>query len=117
MGASGWTAASIQTLLDRLDDEGPVQAAAIRAAADNDGLVSREDVYELGDYDERRMLRGFTRPANRIAQELRDAEEVPESAVDVLEAVYDADSYAQATGFRIPAELVALISEQTPRDE
>jgi hypothetical protein len=57
------------------------------------------------------MLRGFTRPANRIAQELRDRGLITEGAADVLKAVYDPQfSYVQASGFQIPSELVPLIS-------
>jgi hypothetical protein len=74
--------------------------------------VSREEIYQLGGYDETRTLRGFTRPARRIAQSFRDRGFVPPGAIDVLEAEYDAQvSYVQAAGFRVPAELVPLLSE------
>jgi predicted nucleic-acid-binding protein len=110
--SGGWTAEALQELLDRLSTRGPVQAAAIRRAAKGGGFVSREDVYELGGYDETRTLRGFTRPANRLAQEFRDSGIVPDTAVDILEAVYDPSiSYVQASGFRIPQELIPLIPD------
>jgi hypothetical protein len=83
----------------------PTQAKYVR-------FVSREDVYDLGDYDQNRMLRGFTRPPNRIAQQLRHQGVIPYTAVDVIKASYDpAFSYVQAKGFRIPAEIAALIKE------
>jgi len=67
-------------------------------------------VYELGEYDETRTLRGFTRPANRLAQEFRDRGIVPDTAVDILEAVYGPSiSWVQASGFRIPQDLIPLI--------
>jgi hypothetical protein len=110
--SGGWTAEALQELLDRLTTRGPVQAAVIRQAAKSDGFVSREKVYELGGYDEARTLRGFTRPANRLAQEFRDRGIVPDTAVDILEAVYDPGvSYVQASGFRIPQELIPLIRD------
>jgi hypothetical protein len=106
----GWTLAAIRELMDRLAIEGPVQAAAIHLAADKDGFVSREEVYELGGYDPSRTLRGFSRPANRIAQEFRDEGKISPSAVDVLEAVYDPKiSSVVASGFRIPQVLIPLI--------
>ena len=109
-GSGGWTAEAVEELLARLDVQAPVQAMAIRFAAGNDGFVSREKIYELGGYDESRMLRGFTRPANRIAQELRDRGIATDSAVDVMKAVYDPHfSYVQASGFAIPSELVRLL--------
>jgi hypothetical protein len=111
-GSGGWTQDAVHELLTRLDVEAPVQAMAIRHAARNDGFVSREAVYALGGYDESRMLRGFTRPANRIAQELRDRGIATDSAVDVLKAVYDPQfSYVQASGFQIPSELVPFIRD------
>lgn len=107
----GWTARSLGMLLRRLSTEGPVQEAVIRLAAEQGGFVSREEVYELGEYDAERSLRGFTRPVSRIAQELRDAGVVPDNAVDVLLPVYDPtiSSFQKASGFRIPQELIPLI--------
>ena len=57
-----WTADALVALLTRLDDEAPVQAQAIRLAAQSGGRVTREQVYELGGFPDDRMLRGFTRP-------------------------------------------------------
>ncbi len=105
----GWSVSAVRKLLDRLAVEGPVQAAAIHLAAEKGGFVTREAVYELGEYDKSRTLRGFSRPANRIAQEFRDEGEISSSAVDVLEAVYDPTSAVVASGFRIPQILIPLI--------
>ena len=114
-GAGSWTLEAVRRLLGHLDAQAPVQAMAIRYAAQNDGFVSRDEVYDLGDYEENRMLRGFTRPPNRIAQQLRDQGLIPEGAVDVLKASYDsAFSYVQASGFRVPPEIVALLQELQP---
>lgn len=111
-GSGGWTAAALAALLDRLAVEAPVQEAVIVVAAQQDGFVSREEVYQLGGYDETRTLRGFTRPVRRIAQTFRDRGVIPPGAIDVLEAEYDATvSYVQAAGFRVPMELVRLLLE------
>lgn len=110
----GWDAVSVQEFLDRLSLEAPVQASAIRLAAKSDGFVTREAVYALGGYDPTRTLRGFSRPANRIPQEFRERGIIPDGAVDLLEAVYDPKiSYVQASGFRIPREVIPLIPDQT----
>jgi len=67
-------------------------------------------VYELGGYPEDRQLKGFTRPANRATQALRDSGDLPDEAEELLEAIYDLNikGYQQAKGFRVPQELVAL---------
>jgi hypothetical protein len=112
----GWTQEAVQKLLDQLASEGHVQAMAILLAAQNDGFVSRNKVYEFGGYDKSRSLRGFTRPINRIVQKLRDRGAISEDAVDVLKAVYDPRfSYVQASGFRIPQELIPLF-RAAPRE-
>jgi hypothetical protein len=110
----GWAPASLEALLDRLEDEAPVQADAIRAAAYQDGFISRAEVYELGDYPEDRSLRGFTRPINRIVQQFRDAGTIADGAVDVLLTVYNRDSpsVGWAVGFRIHADVLPLFGSR-----
>jgi hypothetical protein len=100
----GWTAESIGMLLGMLAMEGPVQEAVIRLAAEQDGFVSRNEVYELGDYDADRMLKGFTRPVSRVVRMLQARGSVPDDAIDVLSPVYDPKikSFQRAAGFRVP---------------
>jgi hypothetical protein len=107
----GWDLKSIDALLDRLAVESPVRESVIRRAAMQDGFVSREQVYEMGNYPADRTLRAFTRPVNRIAQLFRDAGDIPQSAVDVLWAVYNEDSpnINMAAGFRIHAAVLPLL--------
>ncbi len=106
----GWSARTLGQLLERLDSEGPVQAEVIRLAADRDGFVSRDAVYELGNYDEDRTLRGFTRPTSRLAEEFRERGLIDADAIDVLSAVYDPDfSPVQAAGFRVPEQIVNIL--------
>lgn len=109
----GWTIEALEVLLRRLNYEAPVQEATIRFACQNDGYVSRDDVYRLGEYDPLRQLKGFTRPVNRIVQQLRDTRTVPEDAADVLVPVYEEGKhgFGWVDGFRVPAEVVQLLRE------
>lgn len=111
--ASGWTTEAVETLLRRLNYEAPVQEATIRFAAQNGGFVSREDVYRIAEYEPSRQLKGFTRPVNRIAQELRDSGDVPEEALDVLVPVYDEGKhgFGWVDGFRVPAEVISTLRD------
>lgn len=109
--STGWTLDALETLLRRLSYEAPVQEATIRFAVQNDGFIGRDDVYRIGEYDASRQLRGFTRPVNRLAQELRENGSVPEDAADVLVPVYDEGTYGfgWVDGFRVPADVVQLL--------
>lgn len=109
----GWSNETIGQLMERLWEEGGVQWMTIcSGCAKGGGFVSRADVYSLGEYDEARTLRGFTRPANRLAQEFREAGIVPPTAIDILQAVYDSSiSYVQASGFRVPEGLIPLVQD------
>jgi len=55
---------------------------------------------------------GPPRPANRIAQDLRDEGILAVDAADPLAAVYDGVvSYVQAAGFQVPEDRVACLVE------
>jgi PIN like domain len=107
----GWNTDSIVALLNQLGDEAPVQEAAITHAAYARGFINREKVYEIGDYPTSRSLRGFTRPINRIAQLFREEGRIHESAVDLLNAVYDqwSDNPSAAIGFELNSQVVPLV--------
>jgi len=78
---TGWSPDLLRSLLEKLATVAPVQEATIRLAAQRGGYISREEVYALGDYEPERQLKGFTRPVNRLVQELRDSGELqPDSA-------------------------------------
>lgn len=106
----GWTPEGVSKLVDWLASSAPVQANVLIEACQGGGFVSRDRVYELGEYSEDRSLRGFTRPINRIAQLLRDSGAIDSNAVDPLWAVYNADSPASgwAAGFRIHIDTLPL---------
>lgn len=110
----GWTKDALTTLLSRLTvGRGAVQAKAFTTAIDNGGEISRDEVYDIGEYDQTRSLKGFTRPVNRLVQAMRDNNEIPEDAIDPFAPIYDnkIKGYQQARGFRVPPEIVKLYNE------
>ncbi len=111
----GWDTASLGHLLRHLDAQAPVQAATIRLAAQQGGFVSRDQVYAIGRYDDDRSLRGFTRPVNRIVQDMRAQGLVPADAVDVLATRYDGG--VVALGFDVAESLVPLLAPHNHESE
>lgn len=111
--STGWTQNALTLLMLQLAVEAPVQEATIRLACQQGGFVGRDDVYRLGDYEPERKLRGFTRPVNRLAQQLRESGTIPDHAADALVPVYDLQEhgFGWVDGFRVPAELVALMPD------
>ena len=109
----GWTTDTLAMLLERVAHDAPVQAHVIRVMANQDGYVSREQVYELAHYPAGRSLRGFTRPINRIAQNLRDEGQIPEEAVDIVTTVYNEQSpnVGWAAGFRVHDDVLPVLVE------
>lgn len=110
----GWTKAAYDKALVKLaDSRASVQIQAVKRAIENGGSVTRAEVYDLGGYPAERQLKGFTRPANRATQELRDSGDLPADAAELLDPIYDytVKGYQQAKGFRVPKELLQLITE------
>jgi hypothetical protein len=110
----GWTKKALDTLLSRLAvGNGAVQAKAIAIAIANGGEVTREQIFELGEYSPGRKLKGFTRPVNRIARQMRNAGEVSAEAINPFLPVYDPTikGYQQAKRFRVPHAIVKLWNE------
>jgi hypothetical protein len=113
-GPSGWTKnAYDKALLKLAGSRADVQIQVVKRAIENGGSITRAEVFELGGYPTDRQLKGFTRPANRVTQELRDSGDLPEDADELLDPIYDmaAKGYQQAKGFRVPSELVRLNAE------
>jgi hypothetical protein len=84
-----------------------VLAQAFVAALAAGGYVTREQVYKIRNYPADRVLKGFTRPINRIVKAMKDSGEIPQDAINPFEPVFDPES-GRAVGFRIPSEIVAL---------
>jgi PIN like domain len=105
-----WTLDALSALLEQLDQEAPVQAAALRLATpDRGGRVSREKVYELGGYSDDRMLRGFTRPFRRLTEALQDEGVIPAGVSPIFVARYP--DGVKASYFSVPSEVPALLEQ------
>jgi hypothetical protein len=114
--AEPWTLTALSALLERLDQEAPVQAAALRLATpDCGGRVSREKVYELGGYTDDRTLSGFTRPYNRLTTVLQREGVVPAGVSPIFVARYP--DGVKASYFSVPSEVPKLLEELPPHDE
>lgn len=109
-GHGGWSMRTIAVVLDHLQREAPDLSAVIAAAArDEEGFVSRSAVYEIAGFSEERSLRGFTRPVNRLARNLKRLGELTEDAVEIVRAVYAGG--VQASGFLIHPSVLSLVSD------
>lgn len=104
-----WTADALLALLEQLDDEAPVQAQAVRYAARAGGRITREKVYELGEFPDDRMLRGFTRPPARVTAALQGEGIVPDGVRPILVARYP--DGVKASYFSVPPEIPRLYEE------
>jgi PIN domain-containing protein len=105
-----WTLEAVSALLERLDQEAPVQAAALRLATpDKSGRVSREKIYELGGFADDRMLRGFTRPFRRLTEVLQSEGAIPAGVSPIFVARYP--DGVKASYFGVPSEVPQLLQE------
>ncbi|MGL5824637.1 MAG: hypothetical protein ACRCYU_07350 [Nocardioides sp.] len=104
----GWTPTTLTIALARLErDSGRVQAMVIREALRHNGYITRDRVYRIGQYPKDRMLRGFTRPVNRIVNSMKQAGEIPSDAAEILSPSYQ--DGVQADGFQVDAALATLL--------
>lgn len=115
---SGWTQEAYLEVITKLLRKHHVQVAVIFEAIKNGtGYVSRDQVYELGHYDESRSLKGFTRPVNRFTEEAQEKGLLPDDAEDLLLPDYDPaiKGFQRARGFFVPMEVVKLAEEWKAR--
>ncbi|WP_460689949.1 hypothetical protein [Nesterenkonia suensis] len=112
--STGWTIEHVEYLRGELAARGKrVQLAAFEAALENDGYISRGDLYALAGYGPDRKLNKWTSPFRSITAELVDERGLPEGAALPMEAGYtDAPSYQQTHGFVVAPEIVKLVHEQ-----
>lgn len=111
---SGWNKEAYIDVLTKLLSRHHVQVAVIFEAIKNGtGYVSRDKVYELGNYPATRSLKGFTRPVNRFTADAVEAGLLEEDADDLLTPDYDPNvsSFQRAMGFRVPMEVVKMANE------
>lgn len=113
-----WTMDALQALLSALDAEAPVQAQALRHCTNEaGGKVARELIYELGDYHNDRMLRGFTRPFGRLTEALQASGGVPRGVRPIFVARYP--DGVKASYFSVPPEIPGLLTQiqDDPQDD
>lgn len=103
-----WSRGAVAELLRRLDAEGREQADVIRTAAEHGGIITRDEVFEIGGYEEDRMLRGFTRPTARLTRVLQDEGILDGEVEPMLTPQYEGG--VLAVKFEIPLEVVEILS-------
>lgn len=104
-----WTLAALSALLEALDEEAPTQASALREAAKSGGRIERERIYELGEYNDDRMLRGFTRPFTRLTAQLQYRGLIPDGVRPIFSARYPHG--VKVSYFIVPPEVPDLMNE------
>jgi prophage DNA circulation protein len=107
-----WTETGVAALLEALETEGREQADVIRAAAQAGGTIDRDAIYAISDYDDDRMLRGFTRPTARITRDLQTAGVVANGVDAALTPIYHGG--VKALAFRVPPEMVSILADDEP---
>lgn len=104
----GWTPGTVDELMRRLDVQAPRQAKLIRAAAHRRGVLDRDEVYAIARLDQRRTLRGLTRPPRRIAGEMMTEGLLATDTPDPLNATYRRG--VRASHFTIPPEIATYLA-------
>lgn len=105
---SVWTPQAVEALLGMLQEEGWPQADVIRTAAEGGGYITRDEIFAICEYDEDRMLRGFTRPVRRLTRLLVDQGFFAAEPRDMLTPDYSEGPVA--SGFEIPPEVVEILA-------
>lgn len=103
-----WTPAAAEELLFRLRNENWPHAEVIEFAARHGGVIGRDDVYEIAEYAQDRMLRGFTRPTTRIAKMLIREGFIPRGVAMPLVTQYA--SGVVASHWVVPPEFTWILS-------
>lgn len=111
---ASWSAEAVHELLKRLDAEGREQADVIRHAANEGGRITREKIYEIGGYDQDRMLRGFTRPAARVTRDLQREGLLDDGVEPILTPMYEGG--VTAVRFEVPPDVVEILSAASERE-
>ncbi|MCV0384765.1 MAG: hypothetical protein K5799_15190 [Erythrobacter sp.] len=102
-----WPEHAYRALIERLEAEQAPQARIIEIAASSGGVITREDVYTFAHRARDRTLRGFTKPAMRIARDLIAEEQLhPEAAAPLL-AKYRGG--VKASHFEVPLEFTEYV--------
>lgn len=108
-----WTKAALDALFGALDAESQPHSAIIRQAARSGGRVTRREVYRLAGRAEDQVLRGFTRPTERLTRQLQANGAIPEGVAPILVAEYP--DGVRASYFSVPGEVPALLDPSAER--
>ncbi|MEJ8837600.1 hypothetical protein [Ramlibacter sp. AN1133] len=83
-------------------------------AIENGGQISRAEVYEVLGRPADQSLKGFTKPVNRLMEQLQEQQELEEDAEALLTPVYDSTSrtYQKAQGFTVPLQVVKMLRDR-----
>lgn len=112
-GRGAWNSSTASELISMLREAYPPQYEAVKYAVQHSGRVPREEIYELGGYQDGRTLRGFGRPVNRLARSIYDPAYEMEDFPPVFDSYYDpAVSWVQAAGFEVDADLASAMREE-----
>lgn len=107
-----WNSSIARELLNLLRKSYEPQYETLKYAVEHSGRVSRDKIYELGEYEDGRTLRGFARPVNRLARGVYDPGDLMEDFPPVFDSYYDpAASWVQAAGFEVDADLAYALRE------
>jgi chromosome condensin MukBEF complex kleisin-like MukF subunit len=102
----GWTSATLNRALAILEaGSGKVQAAVIRKALLQGGVITREEVFQIAGFPEERTLNGFTTTTNEVVSKMMVAGEVPANATRLLVRA----TPGRALRFTVPNELAELL--------
>ncbi|GAA2509922.1 PIN-like domain-containing protein [Pilimelia columellifera] len=112
----GWDRAAFESLLCRLVETGNEAQATVLGEASRTpmGFVTRSRVYEIGGYDQGRLLVGFTRPIQTAIRALVSSGELPDGIEFPLHAKYSKPG--KADGFFMPRSVTESLSRESPLD-
>lgn len=104
-----WDPDSYNSLIEQLEEGGySNQVEVIQRAAKNGGFISREEIYEVCDFDKPRLLNGFSQPVNRIHKELLSAESSKDSQPEIpMYARYSRPG--KTIGYEVPLDFSFFI--------
>lgn len=108
--STGWERRHLDLLREHLGSRGAsVQLAVLDRGIANGGWVSRQEVYQLGGYSEKRRLNHWTNPILKFVDVLVSDHGLPADADDPIVTEYGPGTgFRPATGFWVAFEIVRL---------
>lgn len=94
-----WTRGELEAVLAMLRQGWPAQVDVIQYALDHDGVLSREELFAVCQFEPTRQLKGFSRPVRRIVTQLAETGEVRAGLPELLTPTYRGGGVAD--GYRL----------------